>query len=615
VTRARARRLTAGDGAGGHVIGFAVGGAIFLLTFSVLIQFALEPASDARPKDANLAREAEDTLRILTSTAGEPATWGLAGGASGDAVARLGLLEPGTSATLSPGKWDALVRGTLVDEANGAVDYPAARAALGLGNKGFHLRAYPIFPTAAAGTYGLGSDFVSHTVAYVGHVQGVAESQESKKESHVLATLPVAFDNVTWNALLMPGAQGDKFPDASASLRDGLVPQLGGALLVNGQQNGDTYRAMRIHRDFLAAETGWTPPEGDHVFAFTDGDDLSYHKNRDVDIVVGRVDLSDVPGVPVLSMKYRLDNGGDDGVPPTTGDYAYLMAGVHIGGGVVSWTRVGPYLGATGTAWETSSAGIGSCVPCLVAPTNANVYLGVRFHSDNDNVNGARGLVFDDIRLVDGGGRTLFAAGFEAPRYATLVVGSAVDQNALTSAHVKHAVRDYVLAGGRLIVLGTDTQNYQWLEPIFDAGIATASGGLFTPDLAHPLLSTPNPLAYANYPTNGYVWVINNGADKFVQVVGSGDDHVLAVSKPQAFGAGSLILTTWLPSQMAGEEPFRFLANSITYGYYARLYLDFGPPVPKGVAVASATRTLLVDKTAVGDGKLVEVALVLHLWE
>ncbi len=192
------------------------------------------------------------------------------------------------------------------------------------------------------------------------------------------------------------------------------------------------------------------------------------------------------------------------------------------------------------------------------------------------------------LRLLDGTG---------APRYDetnTLVVGSNVDHNAMTSASAKHAVRDWVLGGGTLIVFGSEDQQVQWLQPIFHAGIESSSGGINAPDTSHPMLQVSDDLDWDNYDNNGKSWKLNSGsADLFTNVVEGNDGPILAISDPGAFGDGTIIITTWLPYDLFGDgsdataEGLKLVNNVLMQGY-RELFLDYGPPIPKGTSVVPA---------------------------
>jgi hypothetical protein len=180
-----------------------------------------------------------------------------------------------------------------------------------------------------------------------------------------------------------------------------------------------------------------------------------------------------------------------------------------------------------------------------------------------------------------------------------LVVGSGADHSALTSNAVKDGIRDWVLAGGTLVVLGSGGQAYQWLQPLFSTGVATVNGAAAATDVAHPLLHEPHALEWTLYDTHDRGWDIKSqgsGAsyDHFSHVIVQGGEDVLAVSKDGAFGKGRIILTTYMPREIAAgigpDEARDFLQNVVLYADRSHLYLEYGPAAPEMAPVAVAVR-------------------------
>jgi hypothetical protein len=214
-------------------------------------------------------------------------------------------------------------------------------------------------------------------------------------------------------------------------------------------------------------------------------------------------------------------------------------------------------------------------------------------------------------RLLDGSGN---------PRYditTVLIVGSNVDHNSMTSGAAKHAVRDWVLGGGMLIVFGSAEQQVQWLQPIFHAGIQGSSGGIATPDENHPLLHTPDDLDYGAYDNRDKTWKLTAGADQhFTNVVEQGTSPITAISDPGEFGEGTVAITTWLPYDLyelgpgtTDLEALKLANNMLSIGYRT-LYLDYGPPIPQGLPVSPATSKASINHPQLGTVTLDVVVFV-----
>ncbi len=192
--------------------------------------------------------------------------------------------------------------------------------------------------------------------------------------------------------------------------------------------------------------------------------------------------------------------------------------------------------------------------------------------------------------------------------YTLIVVGSDVDQNAMTSQAAKQTIAEWVVGGGTLIVFGSEAQNVEWLRPLFDAGLETANGPIQTPDEGHPILQVPNRLDYAGYEHTNQWSFNNNGGDSFTQVIQTGDGSVLAVGNAGAFGDGRVILTSWRPYDLEPDtsevcptpltlpsdcEALFLLQNVLTMSY-TYLFIDYGPTLPTHGNVGSQLRVVSV---------------------
>jgi hypothetical protein len=184
-------------------------------------------------------------------------------------------------------------------------------------------------------------------------------------------------------------------------------------------------------------------------------------------------------------------------------------------------------------------------------------------------------------------------------QYDVIVVGSGVDHSKLTKNAIKDGVRDWVLAGGTLIVLGSADKSTSWLSPLLNAGISTVNGAPIAPDIGHPLLNEPNELDWVSYDTHDSGWDIQDTGgvaayDDFSHVVIQGAEDVLAVSKAGSFGDGRVILTSYYPRDISPSisqtEANHFIENMVSYADRSALYLDYGGTVPVDETVALAVR-------------------------
>lgn len=203
------------------------------------------------------------------------------------------------------------------------------------------------------------------------------------------------------------------------------------------------------------------------------------------------------------------------------------------------------------------------------------------------------------------------------PRYdlvTTLVVGSNVDHNVMTTGNFKWPLKNWVEGGGTLIVFGSADQATEWMQPIFHVGHDSSSGGISTPDESHPMLTVADDLNWEFYDNGERTWrYTQEGAeDKFTNVVeqgGEGGQPVTAISDPGDLGLGTVMFTSWLPYDLYNdgtedpEQGMMMVNNFLTQGY-RDLFLDYGPPIPEGQAVVTA-----VGKADIEHPQLGRVAL------
>jgi hypothetical protein len=603
------------------MVSYVIATSVFLLSTSVLLTFVVEPpgAPEASLEQQDLKAKATSVLDVLLGTPGYPATWDEV---DVDAVARLGIVERGSSVRLDPAKFSALAGGRFSSPSstNGVVDYTEAKEALGLTGYDFHIRGGPLLADEGDGSYGT-QGMEAYRIAYVGDWSGVLASEASKREQGALASLDVGFVNLTRTSLT---GLGDVFPDDKTTLKNNLVPLLGTGVAQTAitQGSGTAYGFYRVNAtDFDDIVLPSLLPLSEKSLALSQTDSrgditLGYTKSREIRAVVGTANLSDEVSA-TLTWKEYVETDRD------AGDYGYVEVSPDAGATWISLTNnaatrsqdtvTNPQPAAV---WRDRAVTI-SAANCAACLDNEEVLLAVHWVADGDNTRGT-GWILDEV-AVTGAHAQIIKKDFESPEYQLLVIGSNVDQTALTTSEVKYAIRDYVVNyGGRILVLGGDTQT-QWLQPIFHVGMKTASPGVSNPDPTHPLLTTPNELDWQDFDHEDEAWDFGGGNDDdlFDMVVGTGSDqHILSVSTSGAFGPteGGVILTSYLPWKMPVEQRLSFMANAITYGHYHHLYVEMGPEVPSDVPVASVSRTAIMEKNVDDGSEFIEMGIVLYLW-
>lgn len=612
-----------------------IGTSVFILSTTVMVHFLVDtPGSATSGVDEQaMHNRATNALGVLVASTGYSPSWALSG-VDADKVTRLGLAEAEGSIRINATKFDALAAGNLTNpsSSNGFVDYSEAVEALGLRGFDFHIRAAPApgaFPTASWGVEGM----ETFRVGYVGHYVGT-EQDESKSERYHLASLPIVFQNSTRVSLV---GSGSAFPDDAASVRSLLLPLLGGdpvSTVVQGPAdtrvfrvvNASTYESLFLQN----LRSGLTSALALTNATVNGRDDLNYTSNSEVRVVLGSANLQGLSSA-TLSWNEYVDTDKDAG-NPDSGDYGF--AEVSPNGGL-TWYRLTDSPGLQSTdplvptqTWAARNVVITSlnCAPCLGA---SEVQIAFHWVGDRDSASApfpdARGWgwIIDDVSLAPTA-TTGFVKTFERPEFDVLVIGSNVDVSSFGSKEAMNAFRDFVAVyGGRLIVLGGEN-DLSWLAPTLTLGNRGGSAAVTTPDLTHPLLSIPNALDYASYGAQS-AWDLGAAGygNLFTSVLGTDAAHpILAVSNPRAYAGsqatsadeGAIILASYKPFEMPGDQPFAFFANALTFGKYHELYADVGPVVPEGIPVATATRTATMDKTRANIGSFIDMTFVIYLW-
>jgi FlaG/FlaF family flagellin (archaellin) len=625
------------DGAVTSIVGFVAAVAIYGVAFAAFLAFTQAPAfsTNSAPE---LGARSQGSVEQLVNSAGQGVNakaWVL----DPDNITRFGIAVDGMPGQLDTAKLRNLTRGGMVaNGSNGLLDYAEAQAALGLGPYDFHLRTYPLLVKLAdAGLHPV----KGLRVAYVGDWSMVLSNGSSSYLVDYASSVKDMGSYVLVNVSIHNNGTTDAvFQTAfSVPLADGTITDTAntGLLLAGTGQENVTLKLYKT--------SGWAWAGGSHVVTVNIKDTVKSVANFQVDL--GGIDMGagsspyamavvspeklvyktiqfpkidfdlfdgkgdQVVGVNIRSnFSYAGNNSliaydqestkrgssnkwdapkGAEGeynmTVNTTGDYAFnSFDRVYVTDG-----DGGVFTPAPTYTYQESPASIAE--RAMLADLVDNFA--------NTTYNNSAGDVYMDFSSVmnDDLADNLSSNG-SLLNYSVLVVGSNVDQNAMTSGAATSAVRNFTVAGGLLIVLGSQAQTVGWLQQLFQSSLTTATGGLGVPDPTNPILHVPEELAYRTYPDNGVTWALANAdSQHFTNVVTRSTvapvQDTLAVSKPGNFGNGTIVLTGWelwnLTAPQDKLEAERVLYNFLNQAY-GTLFVDFGPSIPSYAEVASSSR-------------------------
>ena len=639
-------------------VGLIIAAATFGIAFTAANLMVESPGGFDRVSP-QLDTRATNVLEIIVTQAGQTASgtpWLTTSAGvlpDPDLVARFGLASDPN--VLDYRKIKSMRSGVTAQTSNDAPDYQDVRTGLGLSEGDFHLRTYPVIPSLDDPRW---AKDPRGRLAYFAHYSGASAPGSFVAWTNVTdrilnvsvavrndATIPAIFvanvglgdrldnevlvDEQRHTRLLAPqevqtlwvefprlSSWSDDFDATRGGVRLDLTDSYGNTVVapawrqVAAPEGGAQTWGVTLHANQLYYQSGDTIKfTGDHFDG--DGD----HSNQDK---LGRFVLVKPDGTEMV-------NTTTDVVLPKQNNQQWTYS-------CTTCTTVGAY---TARLWARDGATLLSNASDVVHVAAGEMFdekttidplatkeiailkglvanfNGLRYDQDTNTA----GDVFGD----DQNGPNDIAA--LLGRYSTLVVGSEVSQTSLNSASTKHAIRDWVQAGGNLIVLGTEQQQSNWLEPIYHAAQITANGGIGTPDPTHPVLSSPNKMDYARYLDRGRAWDIESDAP-FTHILtrAGGNAHsmrdTLAIAAPGAYNDGTVVLTSYMPGALTtpqdDTEAKRFLHNLLSQSYNM-LFLDFGPPIPDKTPVGSAQRLVAVPHPNV-PGAVVEVRIVMYAW-
>lgn len=651
------------DAAAAAIAGFAVVVAIYAIAFVAFLSFVEAPRGQQREGPVLEARADSGLLEVVTGE-GRTST-GMAWYKDADKITRFGLAQEARPGHLDPDKLRNLTKGNMTrDGANALLDYEEARDALGLGaGYEFHLRTHPVLSTLdEAGLRPVrGLD-----VAYVGNFSQKNDAYSNypvlntsgyeDKGDHVYVNVTItnngSADTVFQVEFSVPLDDGYLVDTATTPLLakdpDGSGPQEGGkhtaslklyktsawewASSTNKKVSVKISDPSKKVGDFsidLSSVDMTSPAYGTYAAVSASPGKLWYKTNQKPAI---HFDLWEGDGDTKKNVDVKIWVNNSAGSVAswqgqTSGNNKWTLPDTLAAG----WYNVTIHLLSDPTfngsdAFQVTDADVGD----FTSGGSNDIEQG----SDSEYERGLLERLVDGWvnRTYDDRGGDVYPdlkkvmnndLGSNLTNYDVLVVGSNVDHTAMTSDAAKSAVKDFVLGGGLLVVLGSQDQQVTWLQPLFHATLTTSGESIGVPDPTHPILHVPEELAWQTYVDNGKTWEFNTDEDAshFTHVIvreggGNKQKDVLAVSKPGHFGNGTIVLTAWtifaLTSPQSGDEALATMYNFLLHalGY---LFIDFGPSIPTYAEVASSTRLAAAPHPAVKDEQVL-VRVVLYVF-
>ncbi len=652
-------RVTIDDTAAATTTSFIVAVAVFVLAFSVVTVFVkTQVAADVEStgESVDLGGHAQGALRAITSTAGLPPDWDDA--APPQSPTRLGLLRVGSESVLDLEKVQALNRDLNTQDWY----WKKARNLFGLRPYHFHLASHPLLKADSNGEID-GVD--AYRVAYVGRHTSASPPATSidpfvpdgagETDAGLLDDVGVDFEPRVADGDGFGDARGffgagDTFPDDRPEYLQLLALRLANVTFSTGGTTSDYWKVLTLReldavqgpspylsgadrpQDVLTiANPTWASGSEDYGVATSGVGDADVER-----AIIGPIDLTayGADDSAVLRIEHRVRGHVSSGASQDKAMIAYCDLADVTCTTLDSWTNLAgpwserPSSGAV-TFWATDDVS-------LSALLGKEFYLALAWDPGNSNDVARKGWFVKTLTVTatDGAGpsRTLHANAFDATasRYDALVVGSGAEHDALddgaTAGVFRYMLKQWVRAGGDLLVLGTDDPETDWLAPHFATSGATAAPedevAEAASDHAHPILHTPHDLAYAAYRPRGEA--IEPSSAVFTHVlyadeVGASVEDVptLSVANANPYYNGTVVITAYSPAPadaMPDADEKKFIVNLLGFLRFGDLYVDWGEPIPGRVSVGSASRTMLVDATREGLGTP-EVQLSMYVWK
>ncbi len=642
--------LGSDDRANSLLIGFVVAAGVFLITMGAVIQITNDSSDQATDPGPDLDAQARQVLDLILTRPGATTSGNPAWHEDAENLERFGLALVDRPVVLDYDKVQNLRDSNITaSHDNGVADYPEVLEALDINNSyDLHLRTYPVFLSVDDSNWvqdkGIEPAYLGHGESGV-NGSGTATYAWANGTDHVTLEATITNTHSTDTAIfkvsfILDEADGDNLvvdDQFTKRLWPGENDTIRFRLYEGGSWDTDHNLTARLIGPYgselqedvfdpvdLTALDGGEPdhtlmadPASNH---FVGGDNLTLYldhrlsdgsreKSKDVPDAV--LSVEDPSGTEVENTTVTLPHNEPyewtcpAGNCSATGNYTVtLMTPSHDRKAVdQAYVSDSELFAQTKTLTGDAQYEAGLLEDLLAGFDN----------STNTDANPEGDVYVDSQSSVERMVENLDS-------YDLLVVGSNVEHSVMTDANTKYAIRDWVHDGGHLVVLGTSQQNTQWLQPLYGSGTSTANGGISTPDPTHPILQTPESLSYSLYEDHGIAWKLKD-EEYYTHVIakdgdGQQTEDTLAVSKPGVFGNGSVVLTSYIPSELTSvgddDEPLKFLHNLAVHSYNM-VFMDFGPTIPEGADVGSASRVAVVPHPSLPSAQ-VEVRVVVYMW-
>ncbi|MFA5862264.1 MAG: hypothetical protein WDA16_11280, partial [Candidatus Thermoplasmatota archaeon] len=578
---------------------FGILGALVVLVMTFSFAASLPSShSTTRLEDRSLEHDARLTLQELTkaSSYAGSASWL----ANPDSLSSFGLARADEPGRLDARSLDLLARGSLASAPNGAPDYADVKTALGAPID-FHLRVRSVVPQTSASDW----EPLPGRVAYFGHYFGArapatATTTPTSSPSELNVTVNVTNQAAFSAVFTMNVALGDAATGKVLVSHDRHT-----TLLSPGETQSVWVR--------IPALSSWSPKANAIRVAITDpygnpATDLAGAAIPSPWMSVSLPTTSPAAQAFVLQAANPYYVAGKDvkfDVDAHDGSGKHAQAStrfVLVGPNGHEWTNETVDLPREGqsTTWSCANCTIVGNYTAKLLDSAARTLALDRVHVSADTMFKEK-TTLDAVAsieigmidaLVDTFDPTRFSASTssgdvfgddvngptELPsvisRYDVIIIGSEASHHALSPADVKHAITAWVDAGGTLIVLGTSQDPSRWLQSEYGLALGQATGTPNAPDPVHALLTEPEALAHAGYLFRSRAWQLPVG-DSFEHVLtlgatsDGGSRDTLAISRPGAFGNGTIVLTSYLPGSLASpidaDEATRLLHNLLVH--------------------------------------------------